>query len=94
MSLEEGFSLISAVIEVQYSGLRGQTTLNIENKFPADVKCSSVGVTVSEYSNNGSGKARTNNDSNKAKKIAIADSEHVYEKYVAVDNKTVESSEA
>ncbi|XP_065222101.1 trafficking protein particle complex subunit 10 isoform X2 [Planococcus citri] len=69
--LEEGFTLNSISVEVQQTGLRVCAIVDIVNKFPSEIVCSNVSISVSHC---------TNNDS-KHKKIAELDSKNVLIKH-------------
>lgn len=51
MPLEDSFTVDSISIEVQQTGLRVHAVLEIVNKFPSEITCSNILVSVATCSN-------------------------------------------
>lgn len=69
MPVDESFTVESITLEILPSGLVAQATLVVTNKFPCDIMCPDILISVTSCSNN---------DVHKTKKVATADVEQIY----------------
>lgn len=52
ISLQDGFFVENILLEVQQTGLRVRATLDLVNKFPVDIKCSDISISIHTSLNN------------------------------------------